>query len=232
MLYPFSVAAIIRTSILALAMLLTVIGLSPTADAVQVEPAGSSDPSSDPEADVLDAFERHYPTISPDAVEWEGESAAMPEPDLVNPTGGEGMTTSDICWTGVDAGDAQARYQMTFNHTGSESSIEVSTGCPEDVVQEVRGFVSILHAPAGFDSVENTQGRDSGYPVAFADTRQTVAWIAFSSSAYYGPPTQLTYCFVWGYVDSDANLHWRHNVARVRTGFGNWSWEGWQDGRC
>jgi hypothetical protein len=27
----------------------------------------------------------------------------MPEPDLVHPTGGEGVTTSDICWTGVDA---------------------------------------------------------------------------------------------------------------------------------
>lgn len=155
----------------------------------------------------------------------------MPEPDLVNPTDGEGMTTSDICWTGVDAGDAQARYQTAFNQTASESSIEVSTDCPEDVVQEVRGFVSISHPPAGFGSVEDTQGRDSGYPVAFADTRQTVAWYTFDS-AYYGPGTQLTYCFVWGYVDSDANLHWRNNVARVRTGVGNWSWEGWQDGRC
>lgn len=223
--FAFSIA-VIRAPVLAAAMLFTGLFSLPTADAGPVEPAGNGDPRRDADADVLDAFERHYPAVSPDEVEWEGESAAgMPEPDFVNPTGSEGMTTSDICWTGVDAGDAKPRYRLAFNQTASESSIEVSTGCPEDVVQEVRGFVSIAHPPAGYGSVENTQGRDSGYPVAFADTRQTVAWYTPNSvlSPYYGPGTQLKYCFVWGYVDSDANLHWMNNVARVRTGVGNWS---------
>lgn len=120
----------------------------------------------------------------------------------------------------------------TGGWTASYGWIEAHSGCPSDVVREVRVGVRVVHAPGGIGNPRVVRAGDPGTRDPTASTSQTVMYWE-GDKAWYGPGTLLQFCVEVGYLDIDRNYKWSKYIAQVRVGSTSWSkTPGWQRGRC
>lgn len=185
---------------------------------------------------VRDAFDEALEAagISEQEIDWGDELEWAPEPNSVElvETRQDEFGVLSTCRVGVGPGDPRGGgYQVGVISTASNAFLQASTNCSQSDVQQVRTYVSVRHFPAGIGNVRVATDNDSGFPVSWSEAAQTVTWWTLGdNTAWYGPPTELRFCFRWGYVDSQGQLHWMHTFATVRSGIGNVSQTDWTSG--